>query len=570
MSEGWSAEKARFLACRGHALALGGPGAGKTHVALVKARDEIRAGALKLGQKVLFLSFARPTVARIIEKASELIARDELSYLEISTYHGFAWTILRSHGYLLNGKSPIQLLPPPEAAAHLADIAKESHEAEKRWLFAEEGRLHFDLFARLVAELFQASGRLAAIYAESYPIILLDEFQDTNADEWAMIQQLGRRSRLIALADPEQRIYEFRGADPRRLQEFLDNYQAETFDFTGENHRSNGTDITTFGNDLLRGANKGKKYEQVKIYGYGFLAGKSQHFSAKTAVLSSLQRLKDLPDRSIAILVPSKRLMLELSDYLSSEADGLAELNHEVAMDSEPPALAAVVIAALMEGGTAAEVASRILSSLYLHIRGRRGGRATPQSELDLAGALNNFLATGKVTGSKRKLIVSEVQRIAAAREGVVMTGDPGEDWLRLRQLLEGSQSHALKQVAADAKYLRLLHRGSVLRTRLGELWRAQGNYRGAEAAVRDALVQEHFSTAQKDWRGIHLMTIHKSKGKEFDEVIVYDGLYQRILRNPKDEKAAAQDLLALRVAVTRAIRRASILTPKKYPCPFL
>ncbi|HBO7191100.1 TPA: ATP-dependent helicase, partial [Pseudomonas aeruginosa] len=64
---------------------MGGPGGGKTHVALVKARDEIRSGVLKPGQKILFLSFARPTVARIIEKASELISREDLKQLEVST-----------------------------------------------------------------------------------------------------------------------------------------------------------------------------------------------------------------------------------------------------------------------------------------------------------------------------------------------------------------------------------------------------------------------------------------------------------------------------------------------------
>lgn len=79
--------------------------------------------------------------------------------------------------------------------------------------------------------------------------------------------------------------------------------------------------------------------------------GKSLHFNAKAAVLSALDRLKAIPDKSIAILVPSKRLMLELSDYLSSAADGLPELHHDVAMDAEPPALAAGVIATLLEGG---------------------------------------------------------------------------------------------------------------------------------------------------------------------------------------------------------------------------
>ncbi len=332
----WSDQKLGFLACAEHALALGGPGAGKTHVALVKARDEIRLGRLKPGQKVLFLSFARPTVARIIEKASELISREDLQWLEVSTYHGFAWTILRSHAYLLNGRLGVQLLPPPEAAAHLTDIDKNGHDAEKKRLFEQEGLLHFDLFARLVGELFQRSGRLAGIYSDSYPIVILDEFQDTNSDEWALIQQLGQRSRLIALADPDQRIYEFRGADPRRVGEFVETFQPKHFDFVGENHRSSGTDITTYGNDLLTGANKGRTYQQVRVNRYGFMYGKSLHFSTKAAVCAALTRLKNVPDKSIAILVPSKRLMLDLSDYLSSTADGLPELNHDVAMDAEP------------------------------------------------------------------------------------------------------------------------------------------------------------------------------------------------------------------------------------------
>lgn len=65
-------------------------------------------------------------------------------------------------------------------------------------------------------------------------------------------------------------------------------------------------------------------------------------------------------------------------------------------------------------------------------------------------------------------------------------------------------------------------------------------------------------------------MTIHKSKGMEFDEVIIYDGLYRRIVKAPQNPKICAQDLLVLRVGVPRAIRRTTIVTPKRDPCPFL
>lgn len=65
-------------------------------------------------------------------------------------------------------------------------------------------------------------------------------------------------------------------------------------------------------------------------------------------------------------------------------------------------------------------------------------------------------------------------------------------------------------------------------------------------------------------------MNIHKSKGKEFDEVIIYEGSFQRIVWAGANDKQKAQALLALRVAVTRAMKKTLILTPEKEPCPFL
>lgn len=566
-----SPQKLTFLAYPGHALALAGPGAGKTHVALIKARQQVASGTLKPGQKVLFLSFARPTVARIIEKAAELISQEELKHLEINTYHGFAWSILRSHGYLLNTARAITLLPPPEAAAHLADVEASAREQEMLRLFEEEGRLHFDLFARLVAQLFQRSDRLMNIYCDAYPTVILDEFQDTNADEWALIRQLGRHSRLIALGDPDQRIYEFRGADPRRLGEFVEAFQPGSFDFSGENHRSSGTDITVFGNDLLTDRNRGKEYTHVKIVRYGFRRNRSPHFQAKAQVIAALRRLRGQSNTSVSVLVPSKAFMLQFSQYLSSDLDGLPALRHDVAMDAESPSLAANVIAALLEGGPAVTLASRLVATLHTHIRGRGGNKAPAQAEMDLAGAIGTYMSTGKIRGKNRELIVQECKRIAAERADIRLSGNPEEDWAAMRELIAASTAPQVARVAEDARFLRLLHRGSALRTALSEMWRTRGDYVGAETALREALLQEHFVAAQKEWRGLHVMTIHKAKGKEFDEVVIYEGTFSgRIVAANADGSRIAQSRLALRVAVTRAIRRATIVTPQRDSCPFL
>ena len=462
-----SPAKQSFVESDGHALALGGPGCGKTFASLHKAHHEITAQRLSRGQRVLFLSFARATLARVLEQARTSVPASSRSQIEISTYHSFAWTLIRSHGYLLTARR-LSLLPPPAAASRLADVAAESRVEAVRRLRDEEALLHFDLFAATASELLTRSRSLTRIISDAYPIIILDEFQDTNADEWGLIQVLGQHSRLIALADPEQRIYEFRGADPARISEFINAYAPTRCDFADENHRSSGTDIITFGNDLLSGANRSKTYAHVSVAQYGYYHGRSPHFPAKGALLQAMRRCIDADaDRwSIAVLVPSKRFMLAVSDYLSADADGLPSVKHDVALDTEGPAIAAVLIAALLDPDLdVGRTTSMLIRHVCDHVRGRRGTTPPTKSDLDLTGALLGYLETGKVRGSKRMALVTDCQRIAAARHAMTMTGDPEADWLAVRQLIAHSPVDQVRQVAEDAKYLRLLHKGALLRS---------------------------------------------------------------------------------------------------------
>src|SRR5262245_33340675 len=86
----------------GHLLVTGGPGSGKTTIAILKAA-EISGNVLRPSQSVLFLSFARATVARILEAIEEenAILPDVKRRIEVDTYHAFFWRILKAHGYLV-------------------------------------------------------------------------------------------------------------------------------------------------------------------------------------------------------------------------------------------------------------------------------------------------------------------------------------------------------------------------------------------------------------------------------------------------------------------------------------
>jgi DNA helicase-2/ATP-dependent DNA helicase PcrA len=553
-------------------LVLGGPGSGKTTIALVKAATELAAGTISSGQKVLFLSFARATITRVMQEAMLRIPLTCRPHLEIATYHGFAWSFIQTHGYLLTGHKRLRLLPPPDAAGRMAGILKADRPAKLRRLLSEDRLLGFDLFAELASDLLEKSTRLCQILSDCYPIIIVDEFQDTNQDEWRMIGALGKRSRLIALADPEQRIYDFRGADPARIGEFIGSVGPTIFDFGRENNRSDGTDITDFGNDLLTGANIGKNYTNVKVAKYGYY-GDEPLSPVKYATFSAMKRLigSGKANWSIAILVSSKDMMLKVCGYLATSSARLKHIPHDALIDPEGPSLAAVLIGGLLEGAPSVpEISKTLLVDLLSHIRGCNGGDIS-KANLTLCQALDQYLNTTQIRGSKRLELIENIQSLATARMSLVLTGDPTQDWLSVRGLFDGATHGCLKSVAEDAKFIRLLNRGTQLRDNLAEQWRLTGTYRNARQVVSDALLQEHFSNSTRVWTGVNVMTIHKSKGKEFDEVIIFEGPRMgRLLRENASARDMEQARLALRVATTRARQRTTILTPKWASCTLL
>ncbi|MCI4591220.1 UvrD-helicase domain-containing protein [Sphingobium sp. BYY-5] len=592
------------LNAEGHQLVVGGPGSGKTTVSILKAA-KIAREKLRPGQRILFLSFARATVSRVFEAIDEeqSVTKEEKKRIEVDTYHSFFWRILKAHGYLVGFPRRMTILTPPNEAIALSAVrsgfkppSKLSDEekaqkaalevAERMRLATNEGKVCFDLFAERVAILLHGSAKVRELVSTMYPFIILDEFQDTSAEQWRAVEAIGKSSTLIALADPEQRIFDFIGADPERLNHFKETFKPSEHDLAGDNHRSKGTDIAIFGNHLLSGKFRDEPYQGVEYE--GFASNPNQAYaSLVTQVLQARQRVIALGRRdwSLAILVPTKRMTRLVSDNLRAPFGNVPPITHTAAVDMEGPILAAEVIAFLLQKRSHGGCFDEFIDVLCSFFDGRGGAAPTKGHLADAArfrSALekwNGCLAKGKAPPGNS--VLQATFAVHQAAMVIALTGQPDADWTAVREVLEAGACTRLAEVAQEARNVRLLERGTQLRQSLSQDWRDTGGYKNALAITRQAFVQEHFAMAHKPESGVVVMNMHKAKGKQFDEVIIFEGWPKRvkgeIVGNPDRivggnviSGAMTQARQNLRVSVTRAKSRTTIMSPNDDVCVLL
>lgn len=586
----------------GNLLVTGGPGSGKTTISILKAA-QIAEQDLRPGQKILFLSFARATVSRVVEaiEYEQQIPPAQKRLIDVETYHSLFWRILKSHGYLIGLPRRLFILTPPGEAIALSAIRsrfpvrnltdaqktakKAAEEIERARLATEDGRVCFDLFASYVGDLLHGSARIRSLVATMYPVIILDEFQDTNKAQWNVIQALGKVCRMIALADPEQRIYDWIGADPDRLDHFRETFTPTEFDLSTDNHRSAGTEIALFGNDVLK-----RKFQQDSYKGVDFDSFDPFPDPAMTKLVTTVykarKRLVDagIANWSLAILVPTKKMTRLVSDAFRQPPARMAEVPHSAVIEMEGAILGAEIIALLMQPANDRHF-SHFIELICNYFQGKGGDEPTQSALKEAANirkAYEEWLtcqAAGKAI-RKNSILVNMIAVYEQCR-AVVLTGDPDKDWRAMRKVLENGGCARLNEIAHETRNLRILERGTQLRQDLSQDWRDNGGYRNALIITRQTFIQEHFSTNAKPESGVIIMNMHKAKGKQFDEVIIFEGWpvkrkgkepynADRIVRFNSKENIDDQTLQNFRVSVTRGKSRASILTPNTDPCILL
>lgn len=267
----------------GPVLILAGAGSGKTRALTLRIVYLIK----KLNfrpENILAVTFTNKAAGEMKERVAKLLGRlkGESSPV-MGTFHSIGARILRSEGHLFGlGRDFIiyddddqesllkeilvkHRIDPtkfkPSLFAHIIDRAKNNLEepadidvGDKQFnrmaqsVFAEyEEQLHknnavdFGDLISLPVKLFRSHPDVLARYQDNWKYILVDEYQDTNAAQYAMTKLLAdAHKNLFVVGDDAQAIYGFRGADMQNILDFEKDYPDAKIIRLEQNYRSTG------------------------------------------------------------------------------------------------------------------------------------------------------------------------------------------------------------------------------------------------------------------------------------------------------------------------------------------
>ena len=267
----------------GPLLVLAGPGTGKTTTIVAAVAERIERRGIDPG-RILVLTFSRKAAGELRDRITARLGRTTSAPLAL-TFHSYAYALVRRE-FVLAGDQPPRLLSAPEQLleirrllrGEIADGAGDWPERLRPALatrgFAEELRdvlmraaergldgkalrqlgrrckrddwvaagafldrysARFDLapvpaydyaeIVRIAAGLLGASATRQR-ERDAYDAVFVDEYQDCDPAQEALLQALAGDGRdLVAVGDPDQSIYAFRGADVRVLTSFPDRFR---------------------------------------------------------------------------------------------------------------------------------------------------------------------------------------------------------------------------------------------------------------------------------------------------------------------------------------------------------
>lgn len=273
------AQKTAVSAPPGPILVLAGPGSGKTRVLTYRIAYLIR--ALNIAPwHIMAVTFTNKAAKEMNQRIEQLLSGQPRGLL-MGTFHSTCARILRRETdnltyyqrdfvifdtddqlqvvkqtlkdlnlddkkfppyKMLNGISNAknELVTPQEYAAtnYIAAVTQRVYERYQT-ILQHNNAMDFDDLLMNVVLLFDERPDVLQKYQERYQHILVDEFQDTNTAQYALMQRLAASHRnIFVVGDSDQSIYKWRGADYRNINRFREAYPEAEVILLEQNYRS--------------------------------------------------------------------------------------------------------------------------------------------------------------------------------------------------------------------------------------------------------------------------------------------------------------------------------------------
>lgn len=507
-------------------VVLGGAGTGKTTTAAASAAAHLRTGDGSREQRrrtmlakgnvaplppqgrVLFLSFSRTAVAQVMDRAAGVVG-PLLERIDVMTFDGLAWRIISNFGAGYGHPPPLHIVS----------------QAERKVPGAAAGMTYNDLLPAAVSVLTNSA--VASYYARRYSLVICDEFQDTDDEEWQFLLTVAPEARRIMLGDINQCIYaELKRIDPEaRIAEALQLPNSVRIDLPPASHRD-PSGVLPAAADAARG----RRFDDgalVRAVSTGRLVVTRVDDSSQHTRVVELVEAERAVGHTVSVFTHSNAATTELSDALTREGVrheqvGLSEaygeaLNAQVAM-----------LRYALDGAPARRALAVFVASNY---------RADTPFVRQIVERTNS---------SFERVLEAVISDLQAA-------GSP-LDVERLGDVITGAYSrlgtHRGQQTWTEAarrtrSAMRLLSTGGTLDGVVEELDQARHRALLGEAGLRPHPVQ--------------VMNLHQTKGREADATIL---LLQPDEYHGNERPPYPKLSRLLYVVLTRARHRAYIAVP--------
>ncbi len=231
-----SAQQAAVTSNGRYILVQAGPGTGKTHTLVARLLHQLEHNP----GPATVITFTNKAASEVRERLSRAGIKKESVF--VTTLHSYCLHFLRLQDPSLRVAGPemrnllLRRLFPALGSRELSAILEHvekydfSDERAQEYFKALTARHLIDLSAVIplaLALLNSDNIQAAQAMRRDTGTLYIDEFQDLNAVQYALIRTLAESSSVFAIGDPDQAIYGFRGADPRWFYQFIQDLAPE-------------------------------------------------------------------------------------------------------------------------------------------------------------------------------------------------------------------------------------------------------------------------------------------------------------------------------------------------------